>query len=285
MPNSTYIRTPEIKEKIRQSLLKWYRDGHTNYTYGKHLSEETKQKLSKAHLGLHLPEEARKKIGNAHRGTHHSDETKRKISIAKYNLKYSDETRNKFRLANLGKKRSNETRKLISESAKAREAWKNLPSMLGKHLSEETKHRMSKAQRGKPKSIETKLKHKLLWQNPEHRTKQLKAQRQGMKVMPNKPEKVILSILDNKCHKEYKYTGDGSFIIDGLCPDFTNCNGQKKVIELFGDYWHRGQNPQVKIDRYAKFGFGCLVIWENELKDLNKVTDRIKEFNEARINV
>ncbi len=66
-----------------------------------------------------------------------------------------------------------------------------------------------------------------------------------------------------------------------MCPDFFNINGQKKVIEMFGDYWHQGQNPQDKIDRYAKSGFDCLVIWERELKEKSRteLTTIIKVFS------
>ena len=78
-----------------------------------------------------------------------------------------------------------------------------------------------------------------------------------------------------------KYTGNGVVVISGLCPDFTNCNGQKKVIEMFGDYWHKGQNPQDRIDKFESFGFGCLVIWESEIKDEELVKIRIREFNRS----
>jgi len=69
-------------------------------------------------------------------------------------------------------------------------------------------------------------------------------------------------------------------VINNLNPDFTNCNGQKKVIEIFGVYWHKDENPIDRINKYKEFGFDCLVLWENELN-----TDRFKEANiEATIN-
>jgi G:T-mismatch repair DNA endonuclease (very short patch repair protein) len=51
--------------------------------------------------------------------------------------------------------------------------------------------------------------------------------------------------------------------------------------ELYGDYWHKGQNPQDRIDMFKPFGFDTLVIWEKELKDMGAVTERIQEFHEA----
>jgi len=101
----------------------------------------------------------------------------------------------------------------------------------------------------------------------------------GIHIRPTKPEIIISQLLEVVCPNQYKYTGDGAIIIGGKCPDFTNVNGKKKVIELFGNYWHKGENPQVKIDKYAEFGFDCLVIWEHELKNCNNVMVRIRDFN------
>ena len=51
--------------------------------------------------------------------------------------------------------------------------------------------------------------------------------------------------------------------------------------EVFGDYWHRGQNPQDRIDTFKPFGFETLVIWERELNDIDAVAEKIREFQEA----
>ena len=49
---------------------------------GTHHSEESKQKMSKAHKGQSPSEETRKKLSEAQKGTHHSEETRKKISEA-----------------------------------------------------------------------------------------------------------------------------------------------------------------------------------------------------------
>ena len=77
------------------------------------------------------------------------------------------------------------------------------------------------------------------------------------------------------------YCGNGKFWISvdekNLNPDF-KVHGQKKVVEVFGDYWHKGENPQDRIDLYNQVGFKCLVFWGHELKEnLNDHKDRIKD--------
>lgn len=68
-----------------------------------------------------------------------------------------------------------------------------------------------------------------------------------------------------------KYVGDSShwFEIDEkmVNPDFLVLPFEetKKVIEVYGDYWHYKDNPQDRVDLFAKIGIKCLVIWGSEL--------------------
>lgn len=91
-----------------------------------------------------------------------------------------------------------------------------------------------------------------------------------------KLETYFLSLLDSYFPNEWKYVGDGQVIIDGKCPDFINVNGKKEIIETYGNYWHRNDNPQDRIDKFAKFGYKTLVIWENELQDTASAVSKIK---------
>ena len=99
----------------------------------------------------------------------------------------------------------------------------------------------------------------------------------------NKGESFLEKILKSIIPKEYKYVGDGKFFIERYNPDFVNVNSQKKVIELFGDYWHKIPNriekDKIKIRTYKKYGYDCLVIWEHDLKK-PKTINRILEFNQ-----
>ena len=69
-------------------------------------------------------------------------------------------------------------------------------------------------------------------------------------------------------------------------PDFI-IEGQKMVIELFGDYWHEGENTQDIIKEYSDVGYKCLVLWESEIYDetekaITKVTTFIEGDGNAK---
>lgn len=77
--------------------------------------------------------------------------------------------------------------------------------------------------------------------------------------------------------------------INGKFPDFTNINGQKKVILLNGTFWHTKFAGREKLSRqeieelerkpYKEFGYSVLHIWEDELNNIELLKSKIKEFN------
>ena len=112
----------------------------------------------------------------------------------------------------------------------------------------------------------------------------------GRAARPNKPERLLTELME-KNKLPFKYTGDGSVVISGLCPDFVNTDGQKEIIELFGDFWHskrseRNLRPtQTEHGRgaiFRKFGFRTLVIWEHELANQEAVIARIRRFSNSK---
>lgn len=73
---SGYHHLEETKEMIRNALL-----GSKNHNFGKKMSEEQKEKISKTKTGSKLSEEHKKKIGDSLRGQkYHDDEFKRKLA-------------------------------------------------------------------------------------------------------------------------------------------------------------------------------------------------------------
>lgn len=120
----------------------------------------------------------------------------------------------------------------------------------------------------------------LMWAkfSPEERSNRIKKMWLSACRKPNKVEEHLNTILKDNFPNEWEYVGDGKLIISGLIPDFANINGKKQLIEMFGDYWHKGENPQDRIDKFAKLGYSCLVIWESELKNPNQVIERVANF-------
>ena len=79
---STGKLADDTKTKIHNTLKGKY-CGEKHPMYGKHHSKETKQKMSKAHIGKYLSEEHKQKISASAKGKHHSEETKQKMSKTK----------------------------------------------------------------------------------------------------------------------------------------------------------------------------------------------------------
>jgi len=123
------------------------------------------------------------------------------------------------------------------------------------------------------------------WADPVKRRKRVEAIcRASVKASRKRPTKIeerIINIIA-KHHLPYKYVGDGNFILDGKNPDFINVNGEKKLLDIFGDYWHRGglEEAQQRSMCFAEYGFKDLVIWESELKTTSdkQVADTIRKF-------
>lgn len=128
---------------------------------------------------------------------------------------------------------------------------------------------------------------KNIWKNKKFREKIVKAILKGLNLKPNKPEKQLYKLLQWLFPNEYKYVGDGKFFIGGFVPDFINVNSQKKIIELYGDYWHNKseikKRDKGRLRTYKRYGYKTLIIWEHELKNLDKVKEKILIFNNNKI--
>ena len=56
-------------------------------------------------------------------------------------------------------------------------------------------------------------------------------------------------------------------------------NGQKKIIEMCGDFWHKGQNPEDRKAIFAPYGWKTLIVWEHELEDIQSLSNKLTEFH------
>ena len=230
-------------------------------------------------LGKKHSESSRKKLSTSHQGPRpwrlgftHTPEARARLSKSHTGVALSSKHRE-----NIG---SASKRVWAAKSTEERERWANNISAGEKGkppMPPESIKRMALSKKGKRCSPATEFNSetmKALYRNPDYVKKMAKAWNRK----PNKPEAFLTNILENLYPGEWKYTGDFSFTINGKCPDFVNCNGQKKIIELFGDYWHRGQDPLDRINTFKPFGYETLVIWENQLKNMDSVIERIRVF-------
>jgi G:T-mismatch repair DNA endonuclease (very short patch repair protein) len=75
----------------------------------------------------------------------------------------------------------------------------------------------------------------------------------------------------------FTYTGNGSFLIDSLKPDFVD-KTRKIVIEAYGNYWHRNESitkTMQKVNRYQRQGYRAIIIWESEINDPIKLRRKL----------
>lgn len=121
------------------------------------------------------------------------------------------------------------------------------------------------------------------WKDPEYREKMLKATFASNHIKPNKAELRLFSILEKHFSGDYAINVKAEImLLGGKIPDFVNVNGAKSCIELFGDYWHKGQDPQDRIDYFKQFGYNTLVVWEHELNDEDLLVQRLTRFKYVR---
>lgn len=151
--------------------------------------------------------------------------------------------------------------------------------------------RMSKAKRGKHLSLSTEFK---VGHTESITAKTMRVARvfSSLTKRPTTPEKSLSRII--KSHKlPYTYNGNkADLIIGGRVPDFYNNNGEKIVVEVFGQVFHKPdlflrafkrRMPHSKtlngtIEHYAQYGFQCIVFWEDELQSLDSEFDIVKRL-------
>ena len=104
-----------------------------------------------------------------------------------------------------------------------------------------------------------------------------------MSVKPTKPEQQLIDLIKEN-NFPFEFVGDFKFWINGKNPDFKH-KTDKKLIELFSVFhdpkvfdvkWHRTEKGTRKI--YERNGYKVLILWQDELKDLEAVEDRIEQF-------
>ena len=117
----------------------------------------------------------------------------------------------------------------------------------------------------------------------------IKAMKRGdWNIKPNGLERRFIHLIKER-KWPFKYTGDGRFWVKRMNPDFVVKN-KKIAIELFGCYWHNCplkdasecwkplDTKPVRIAKYKKAGWKCIVVWEHEFKSLPALERRFIKY-------
>lgn len=142
----------------------------------------------------------------------------------------------------------------------------------------ETRDKMSKSKTGHGTSQETRTKISdavsRCWKDP------LYASRVLHRRTPSYPEKIFMNLC-SQYQLPFKYVGNGGLIIDNKNPDFVGIVDEYRLIEIWGEHWHQGQNPQDRVDFFNGRGYQCLVIWASEFKHIDNVLSKVRNFCET----
>jgi len=231
--------------------------GNTFHNYawlGRKHTEEEKIKISLANKGKKLSEETKIKLSQSHKGKKLSSEHKRKIGLKSkekwQNPEYREKILSLIKDLKLGFKKG------------------NIPWTKNKHLSEETKKKISIANSGE--------------RNGMKRPEVYKRVLEKSKRTPNDSEKRVIEIL-NTSSLRFKFVGDFSFWIgpckSGKCrnPDFIHDNnGVKKAILLDGKYWHNENSIKEENEDYNDKDWKVLRLPHNLEKNL--IIEKVKRF-------
>ncbi len=122
-------RSEETKKKISKSQQNMSEETKNKMSKAKqNMSEETKRKMSESCKGKFKGEK------NPMYGKHHSEEAKNKISEGNRNKKMTEEAKNKISEGNRGKKRSEESKKKYSEAKKGKKRSEETKKKISKSM-------------------------------------------------------------------------------------------------------------------------------------------------------
>ena len=105
---------------------------------------------------------------------------------------------------------------------------------------------------------------------------------QGYTSPPTKPEQFLIGLFE-EFNLPYEYHGDHPFpCLEGLKPDFVHSKEQK-IIEYYGDYYHRlpevikKERRRMKI--FEKHGYKVLILSGQDLNNVNALVTKVEVFS------
>ena len=272
MPTGVYVRTPYARMRASEGMKKFL---HGNPIARKHRGdaqrgvprpESVKKQISESHKGVPYSPEHNKHCSEAQLKRCQTEKGKKDLAFARSHIKGYERTEKHREMARVNTTKSFAEHPERKDAYRTPEVRKNR-SDIGKQMFADKEYKEFRIKRFVDGQVHTK---------------------------PNRIEKLMMGLLNEICPNEYKYTGNWEFMIGCRCPDFANINGKKKLLELYGDYWHsekitgrnKEQEEMIRINHYKKYGFDCLIIWEHELKNKTKeeLAKYIVEFNNKESN-
>lgn len=278
----------ESKLKMSDSIIKQFLKGRIVWNKGKRGLQSAWNKglppERQSNFGRHWSEEIKEKIRLSNLGQKRSEETKKKISIANQNR--SEETRRKLSLAHKGK-----TYEQIFGKEKAMEIKRNISdASKGKIISEENKKKMSlrlngktwEQLYGKEKAEKMKRKLSIVNQNRSEETINKIKKARAKQILPIKDTTIEVKIQNflKKLGREF-FTHQYMNIEHGYQCDIY-IPSINLVIECDGDYWHKyptgREIDHIRTSELIKKGFKVLRLWEHEIRvmNINQFSSRLK---------
>jgi very-short-patch-repair endonuclease len=136
-------------------------------------------------------------------------------------------------------------------------------------------------------SIGGKRGSKTLWEKEGQKDRHcLRMKRQNaagsMKQKPNKLEYAFWDMIGKDRLEYASFLFWKTIVSDGeikhITPDF-RVPGTLRLIEVFGDYWHKNDDPQDRINLWESVGCECIVVWEHEINKQDKsMIKKVEEF-------
>jgi len=253
MPRGVYIRTIEHVRSMSEA-----QKGHK-------VSNKTKQKMRKAHLGKLFSEERRRNM-KGHSGVYLRTKPDWKIGLTKETDKRIAKTskpRSKKAKANMKGHSGVYVRTKVMKKNLSKGHVKLWAEMTEKERKDYLKHWIQVGQKAHIKHLNQMTKE----EKREYLKSFLEAgQIAAQKANPSSIEKAIWKVLD-KLSISYKTQvsfNHGKFIVDICVPS------QKLIIECNGDYWHslpERKKRDKALEKYiTKYGQKIVWLWERDIR-------------------
>ncbi len=105
------------------------------------------------------------------------------------------------------------------------------------------------------------------WSDEEKKNRLISTRASPVKLKPNNLEEFAGKLIEEVVPGRFQYNKD-ELVVGSKIPDFFEIGG-RKLIEVFGDYWHNRdplqETEEDVVSYYKSKGYDCLVLWESDI--------------------